>query len=160
MNIDLKLKIVKSHDLIMIIFFQISSDEEGYETESSYDENDTRDIAEHWDNTELHELAKDLCSKESNQKANDRERNKSKARALFEWVTYFLLVLQLRQYLSDQTLEYILQFLVGISKIIGTESFIAMSLSSLLPSSIYLLRTRIGLDRGEFSKYAVCIKCK
>ena len=62
---------------MIISFFQISSDEEGYVTQSSYDENDTRDIAEHWDNIELHELAKNLCSKESNQKANDRERNES-----------------------------------------------------------------------------------
>ena len=77
------------------------------------------------------------------------------------WLVYFLLIWQTSCKLSDNGLVWLLQFLFKFLKVLGvsvSNDFLA-ELIVILPSSLYLLRQFINLDRDYFTKYVVCPKC-
>ena len=77
------------------------------------------------------------------------------------WLVYFLLIWQASCKISDNGLVWLLQFLFKFLKILGvtiSNEFLA-DLISVLPTSLYLLRQFINLDRDYFTKYVVCPKC-
>lgn len=77
------------------------------------------------------------------------------------WLVYFLLIWQASCKISDNGLVWLLQFLFKFFKILGvtiSNEFLA-DLISVLPTSLYLLRQFINLDREYFTKYVVCPKC-
>lgn len=77
------------------------------------------------------------------------------------WLVYFLLFWQATCKISDNGLEWLLHFLFQFLHTLGVtcnnEYLTEMAL--IFPSSLYLLRQYVKLDRDSFTKYAVCPKC-
>ena len=77
-----------------------------------------------------------------------------------QWLSYFILMWQSFCKLSDNGLEWPLQFLAQFFKVLlelsGCEYI--TELVAIIPSSLYLLRKIACFDHDNFIKYAVCPK--
>ena len=105
-----------------------------------------------------------LCDPESNEacpEPNPKQTRIQKLSALVQWLVYFILMWQSLCRLSDNGLEWLLQFLFQFLKVLS-DLFSCKYLAELLaiiPSSPYLLRKLACFDSDNFIKYAVCSKC-
>lgn len=81
--------------------------------------------------------------------------------ALVSWFVYFILFWQATCKISDNGLEWLLRFMFQFIHSLGVtcsnEQLIQMA--AIFPSSLYLLRSIVKLDRDSFTKYAVCPDC-
>lgn len=80
---------------------------------------------------------------------------------LVQWLCFFLLYWQLICHISDNGLEWLLQFLLHFLQVINSnvDSIFLREILFILPTSVYLLRKSICLDRDHFTKYVVCPRC-
>lgn len=105
-----------------------------------------------------------LCDLESNEacpEPNPKQTRIQKLSALVQWLVYFILMWQSLCKLSDNGLEWLLQFLFQFLKVLSHLSGCEYlgELLAIIPSSLYLLRKFACFDRDNFIKYAVCPKC-
>ena len=72
-----------------------------------------------------------------------------------KWLVYFILMRQSLCKLSDNGLDWLLQFLFQFIKVLSDLSGCQylQELLCLVPSSLYLLRTFVSFDRDTFTKY-------
>lgn len=126
------------------------------------DSDDTdSDGTENWDGIPADEFARDIPKATPLPEPDRKISRLQKVNSLVFWLIYFLLIWQASCRLSDNGLVWLLQFLVKFLKILGitiSNEFLA-DLISMLPTSLYLLRQFINLDRDYFTKYVVCPKC-
>ena len=129
------------------------------ETDKGEDSDDD-DCDEHWDEIPPEILGKDISSTPLPE-PELRKNRLQKVNALVFWFVYFLLFWQTSCKLSDNGLAWLIQFLVQFLKVLGLEisNGFLMELISVLPSSLYLVRQFINLDRDSFTKFVVCPKC-
>ena len=80
---------------------------------------------------------------------------------LLQWFVYFLLFGQATCKISDNGLEWLLYFMFQFLHVKGINysSEYLSQLALMLPSSLYLLRKFVNLERDNFVKFAVCPKC-
>ena len=80
---------------------------------------------------------------------------------LLQWFIYFLLFGQATCKISDNGLEWLLYFMFQFLHVMGINcsSEYLSQLALMLPSSLYLLRKFVNLERDNFIKFAVCPKC-
>ncbi|EDO42597.1 predicted protein [Nematostella vectensis] len=83
----------------------------------------------------------------------------SNQKALVTWMLYFLLVWQTSCHLSDNGLEWLLQFLSRFLNVLGMQSSCKLQVASVFPGTLYLMRKYLRLDRDAFQRYVVCPKC-
>ena len=105
-----------------------------------------------------------LCDLESNEacpEPNPKQTRIQKLSALVQWLVYFILMWQSLCKLSDNGLEWLLQFLFQFLKVLSHLSGCEYlgELLAIIPSSLYLLRKFACFDLDNFNKYAVCPKC-
>jgi len=81
--------------------------------------------------------------------------------SLVSWFVYFLLFWQTTCKLSDNGLEWLLRFIFQFLHTVGVSSNneYLIEIAIIFPSSLYLLRRFVKLDRDNFTKYAVCPSC-
>lgn len=84
------------------------------------------------------------------------------ATALIQWLCFFLVYWQLACHISDNGLEWLLSFIAKFLGVvnINVESLFLGEMLVLFPTTMYMVRKRIALDRDDFTKFVVCQKCK
>ena len=105
-----------------------------------------------------------LCDVENNDACPEptpKQSRTHKLTALVQWLVYFILMWQSLCKLSDNGLEYLLQFFFQFFRILSNLSGCEYleELMTIIPPSLYLLRKFVNLNRDNFVKYAVCPKC-
>ena len=117
--------------------------------------------AEHWGEIHSEEFSRDIPSATPLPEPEKKRSRLQKINALVFWLVYFLLIWQSSCKLSDNGLVWLLQFLIKFLRVLGitiSNEFLA-ELISIFPSSLYLLRQFLNIDRDYFTKYVVCPKC-
>ncbi|CAB4038564.1 Hypothetical predicted protein, partial [Paramuricea clavata] len=94
----------------------------------------------------------------------DLERKKSMLHSfhsLLQWLLYFLLIWQSICHISDNGLAWLLKFLFQLLRVLNVQfsDYAIESLVAAFPTSIYMVRQYLKLDRDDFAKYVVCRKC-
>ena len=81
--------------------------------------------------------------------------------SLVQWFLYFILLWQAICKISDSGLEWLLHFMSQFFHVLGTacNSEYLSRMALMFPTSLYLLRKFVVLDRDDFTKLAVCPKC-
>ena len=128
--------------------------------ESGNDDSDS-DGVENWDEIPEDQFARDIPAGTPLPEPDRKKSRLQQVNALVFWLVYFLLIWQSTCKLSDNGLVWLLQFLFQFLKVLGvtiSNEFLA-DLIVVMPSSLYLLRQFINLDRDYFTKYVVCPKC-
>lgn len=105
-----------------------------------------------------------LCDVDSNDSCpepSSKQTRTQKLTILVQWLVYFLIMWQSLCKLSDNGLDWLLQFLFQFIKVLSDLSgcLHLQELLAIIPSSLYLLRKYASFDRDNFIKYAVCSKC-
>ena len=75
------------------------------------------------------------------------------------WIVYFLLVWQSACHVSDNGLEWLLQFMSKFFHVIGLQCNYVAGIAAVFPGTLYLMRKFLGMDRDAFQRYIVCPKC-
>lgn len=129
--------------------------------DEAYDASEEEEEPEVWEDVAMEDLLCDVESNEACPEPSPKQSRTQKLTTLVQWLVYFILLWQSVCKLSDNGLEWLLQFLFQFLKVLSDLSggeYLA-ELVTIIPSSLYLLRKFAGLDRDSFIKYAVCPKC-
>ena len=142
---------------------ELSSDMDGNDLDESGNnsEDSDSDGLENWDGIDTEDFNRDIPAATPLPEPDRRKSRLQQVNALVFWLVYFLLIWQTSCKLSDNGLVWLLQFLFKFLKVLGisvSNEFLA-ELIVIMPSSMYLLRQFINLDRDYFTKYVVCPKC-
>ena len=80
---------------------------------------------------------------------------------LLQWLLYFLLIWQSVCHVSDNGLAWLLKFLFQFFRALNihVSDSIFEELIAVFPTSLYMLRQFLKIDRDDFTKYVVCPKC-
>ena len=85
------------------------------------------------------------------------------SRIILAWLVYFVLVWQYKNYISDNAIEQVLKFvqqlLLCIGQLIKDHTELCLVLATNLPTTLYLARKMLKIDRDNFIQYVVCPKC-
>lgn len=94
--------------------------------------------------------------------ASYRKAKFQQAKYIVKWVRLFLIYWQLVCHASDNGLEWLLCFLFKMLGVVNShyDYLFFKKLLVLFPTSMYLVRKTISLDRDYFTKFVVCSKCK
>ena len=79
--------------------------------------------------------------------------------ALVKWICLFLLFWIAQFQISDSALELMLRFLNTLFTVCQRHAAWFGGVVMFLPTSVYLIRKRLGLDRDRSIKYVVCPNC-
>ena len=89
--------------------------------------------------------------------------NQQRTRIILTWIVYFVLVWQYKNYVSDNAIEQLLNFvqqlLFCIGELIKDHTELCIVLATNLPTSLYSARKLLKIDRDNFQQYVVCPKC-
>ncbi|XP_070551750.1 uncharacterized protein [Ptychodera flava] len=140
------------------------------DSDNSDDELESEDDPEEW-NSKVHPLdLQDLIDDSGHISQDNRDsleihsnRHQDitpKHTALITWLLYFILVWQTANYISWNAIDHLLRFLCMWMKCVFEEHPSMLSLYAFFPSSLYLMRKFLKLDRDDFQKFAVCPKCQ
>ena len=77
------------------------------------------------------------------------------------WLLYFILIWQGTCHVSDNGLAWLLRFLLQLFRVLNVHvpGDILTELITIFPTSLYMVRQLLDLDRDNFTKYVVCPKC-
>ncbi len=83
------------------------------------------------------------------------------ANSILDWLLYFLLIWQSVCYVSDNGLVWLLRFLLQFLKVLNIHltGELLTELIAMFPTSLYMVRQILVLDRDNYTKYVVCPKC-
>ena len=83
------------------------------------------------------------------------------ANSILQWLLYFLLIWQGVCQVSDNGLAWLLRFLLQFLKVLNIHlsGELLTELVAMFPTSLYLVRQILAIDRDNFTKYVVCPKC-
>ena len=117
--------------------------------------------SEVWEDVSAEDLLCDVENNDACPEPTPKQSRTQKLTALVQWLVYFILMWQSLCKLSDNGLEWLLQFFFQFLKILSDLSGCKYleELMTLVPSSLYLLRKFANLNRDNFKKYAVCPNC-
>lgn len=81
--------------------------------------------------------------------------------SIVRWLLYFILIWQGVCHVSDNGLAWLLRFLLQFFKAINVHvaADILTELIAIFPTSLFMVRQLLDLDRDNFTKYVVCPKC-
>ena len=79
--------------------------------------------------------------------------------ALVKWICLFLLFWIAQFQISDNVLELVLRFLNTLFAVCQRHAPWFGGVVMFLPTSVYFIKQRLGLDRDRFIKYVVCLNC-
>lgn len=79
--------------------------------------------------------------------------------ALVKWICLLLLFWIAQFQISDSALELVLRFLNTLFTVCQRHAPWFGGVVMFLPTSVYFIRKRLGLDRDRFIKYVVCPNC-
>jgi hypothetical protein len=81
--------------------------------------------------------------------------------SLLQWLLYFLLIWQGICHISDYGLAWLLKFLFQFFRALNihVSNSVIEELIAVFPTSLYMLRQFLKIDRDDFTKYVVCPKC-
>ena len=87
------------------------------------------------------------------------------AKIILTWLVYFILIWQCKNYVSDNAIEQLLQFLQQLFYCFGSivkhhmnfELFLVLATN--IPTTLYSAKKLLKIDRDCFEKYVVCQKC-
>ena len=124
------------------------------------DDNDDHGKPSHWDGVSLEEMMGDVASDPLPPPGHSLT-EVQKVKSVIQWLCFFLIYWQLACHISDNGLEWLLRFFYQFLSIINCNigSPFLHELLAIFPTSVYLLRKLISLDRDNFTKYVVCPRC-
>ena len=163
---NLQLKICTCTVQEKMVYFQTSKSEDTSSLdENASDENggtETEDSEDEvWTDIPRELLDQDITSPPP---LPEPERKRSKLQqinSLLRWLLYFLLIWQSVCHISDNGLAWLLKFLFQFFRALNVNVSDPMieELIAIFPTSLYMLRQFLKLDRDDFVKYVVCPKC-
>ena len=106
-------------------------------------------------------LDQDLSSKEPLPDPASKRRKVQVANSILQWLLYFLLIWQGVCQVSDNGLAWLLRFLLQFLKVLNIHlsGELLTELVAMFPTSLYLVRQILAIDRDNSTKYVVCPKC-
>ena len=145
----------------------VSDDDDDVQSESDNECSDEMSDVEdggkpsHWNGISLEDMMQDL-DPEPLPEPNASPSKAQRVTALIQWMCFFMIYWQLVCHISDNGLEWLLSFIYQFLKIINANinSVFLKEILVVFPTSMYMLRKVIKLDRDNFTKYVACPKCK
>ena len=84
-----------------------------------------------------------------------------KVKSIIEWLCFFIVYWQLMSHVSDNGLEWLLSFIYQFLRVINlTVESVLKHILVMFPTTMYMVRKLIRIDRDNFTKYVACPKCK
>ncbi|XP_070568393.1 uncharacterized protein [Ptychodera flava] len=125
---------------------------------SSEDDECSADCDDNFENFDPRDFI-DFSKYSSDHHKSKPESRKSRCAQILVWLLYFLLTWQVTNYVSNNAMEKLLNFLGMWIKCITEEYPAMLPIYSGFPASLFLMRQYLGMNRDEFVKFAVCPKC-
>ena len=107
------------------------------------------------------DILRDIDNKEPLPEPHERFSITNKLTSLLQWFVLFILLWQANCKISDNGLEWLLRFMFQFLHLLGVtcQCDYLVRFCSMFPTSLYVLRQLVKLDRDDFVKYIVCPKC-
>ena len=107
------------------------------------------------------DILRDIDNKEPLPEPHERFSITNKLTSLLQWFVLFILLWQANCKISDNGLEWLLRFMFQFLHLLGVtcQCDYLVRFCSMFPTSLYVLRQLLKLDRDDFVKYVVCPKC-
>jgi len=127
------------------------------------DDNNTEESEEDpefWDDIP-DEILSDIGKEQPLPEPNDRPSIAKKFTSLLQWFVLFVLLWQANCKISDNGMEYLLRFLFQFLHLLGVtcNCEYLIQFCAMFPTSLFVLRQLVHLDRDDFVKYVVCPSC-
>ena len=142
------------------------------DSESSSDSSDSEESSEsgcdEWPEIDRKQLLEDLRREHSDltvlektrrEGESDRKSPYYKQRVLVLWLLYFLCLWKSLNMVSNNALNSMLIFLFNFFKLLSYEDPYVAAMLTVFPTSLYLARKMLGIDRDNFEHYVVCPSC-
>jgi hypothetical protein len=128
---------------------------------SSSADDHTNSDDEVWNDVPEDLFQKDIFSAQALPDPTPKKGKLQVVNSLVQWLLYFLLIWQSICHISDNGLAWLLQFLLQFLKVIHVHAPTDMlnELIIIFPTSLYMVRQLLAVDRDDFTKYVVCPKC-
>ena len=136
--------------------------DEYIETENGHTHDEEDSETERWSDWDEEMIVTDLNSSIkilTPQKVRDRQVHLVKQKAIVTWILYFLCMWKSVNLISDNALSTLLLFLYNVFQIMSWHDSFMAGVASIFPSSLYLIRKHLNIDRDNFDRYIVCSKC-
>ena len=103
----------------------------------------------------------DLGKEQPLPEPRDKSTVSKKMTSLLQWLVLFILLWQANCKISNNGLEWLLRFLFQFLHLVGTTCHCEyiVKFCTMFPTSLYVLRQLVKLDRDDFVKYVVCPNC-
>ena len=136
-------------------------DDNGLDSELSEDDSIESTDDEIWPDVSEEILDQDISSNEALPDPIPKRRKAQVVNSILQWLLYFILIWQGVCHLSDNGLAWLLRFLLQFLKVLNIHvtGELLTELIAIFPTSLYMVRQLLDLDRDNFNKYVVCPKC-
>lgn len=114
--------------------------------------------AELWDLNE-EDLNLDFGSEDLRLPEHDNAEREESFPQLIKWIMIFLCIWASYCCISDNAMDILINFISAIFKSLASMFPALTSLAFLFPKSFNLLKTKLGLNQDQFTKFVVCTKC-
>lgn len=124
------------------------------------EENAEDEEPEFWDDFP-EAILDDLGKEQPLPEPRDKSTVSKKMTSLLQWFVLFILFSQANCKISNNGLEWLLRFLFQFLHLVGTTCHCEylVKFCTMFPTSLYVLRQLVKLDRDDFVKYVVCPNC-
>jgi hypothetical protein len=131
------------------------------DSELSEDDSTESTDDEIWPDVSEEILDQDISSNEALPDPIPKRRKVQVVNSILQWLLYFILIWQGVCHLSDNGLAWLLRFLLQFLKVLNIHvtGELLTELIAIFPTSLYMVRQLLDLDRDNFNKYVVCPKC-
>ena len=124
------------------------------------EENAEDEKPEFWDDFP-EAILDDLGKEQPLPEPRDKSTVSKKMTSLLQWFVLFILLWQANCKISSNGIEWLLRFLFQFLHLVGTTCHCEylVKFCTMFPTSLYVLRQLVKLDRDDFVKYVVCPNC-
>lgn len=120
---------------------------------------------EEWEDCDRNEFITELSGREAEKRENisklplkDNSSN-GKLVNLITWMFYFIYLWKCVNVISDNALNTLLYFLYSIFQLMSLQDQLLAAALHVIPTSVYMLRRFLLVDRDNFERFIVCPKC-
>ena len=124
------------------------------------EENEADEEPKFWDDFP-EAILDDLGKEQPLSELRDKSTISKKMTSLLQWFLLFILLWQANCKISNNGLEWLLRFLFQFLHLVGVicHCEYLVKFCTMFPTSLYVLRQLVNLDRDDFVKYVVCPNC-
>ena len=148
------------------MFLQSTETDKGLYNENCLEENGeccegVSSDDEIWSEISEQQLDQDVASSEPLPDPEPKRRKIQVTNSILQWLLYIILIWQGVCHVSDNGLAWLLRFILQFLKVLNIHvtGELVTELIAIFPTSLYMVRQFLALDRDNFTKYIVCPKC-